>query len=753
MYLFKDDEEVEIPYTCKLCLKEIPFKITKKEYQAVSKFPIKKEAVHGSPEHNLVVYFNQYLEVENFEIKEMLKKEEVSYSKELTKQVLSEIDLSDDEIELYFRITGREAVSIGEMAILTGKPKAKCQEMATKFVKKGLFKEIIGAKPHYSALPPYAALVSQLQKFHKYISDIKVSIPAQLEKSFAQLESESGTVEVKVERKPIPTELMKELKENMLTQMKSQKKELDGTLAVMDQIKGISEEISSLEGAAVSAMETPQITDLKKQFDDINTKTSKIIKGQVNDLKNEFENIKSTVSQNLQKLRLGVISQTVEQVIDKVINAKLSDISDNINVQLSVSQVAFSDELKKTTQPTGVDSEVISKLKTSLKSALENIDGLNSQLAEDKEKIYSEITENFNKAILMAEEKIEGISGTTFQSLGNLKDVFYDRIVATLDNTLDNILNKLERSEKVTSEFWEQAKTGSSITMKDIWFIRSPEAAKAHISDEISKAKMRVLLIAPQISDVDLDAIMARPSRINFRIAANIDFNNPEHASVVQQFDKMDNVDYRHRALQNLWGINRDYEEVIVCVLSKAEVRGESITEIAGIGSIIEEHIKIFVPILEESWMGARKEVMHAIKSSIVQDTPPPKLAKQPVKIAEEPLKEHVKLKPIVQIPKVIAPPEKEVPVPKTTPSGEKSMLTKQFDLIFDNVDSLMGIELSSALEKFQSEYIKETGYNSVLKNIHNTSTTLRNKTYVLSQPEKEDLRMKMNFWRQKLNI
>ncbi|MBA7602483.1 hypothetical protein ES703_09572 [subsurface metagenome] len=745
MYLFKDKEEVEIPYTCKLCLKEISFKITKKEYKDVSKFPIKKEFLHGPPEHNLIVYFNQYLEVENFEIKEILKKEEVSYSKELTKQVLSEIDLSDDEIELYFRITGREAVSIGEMAILTGKPKAECQEMATKFVKKGLFKEIIGAKPHYSALPPYAALVSQLQKFHKYISDIKVNIPTQLEKSFAQLESEPGKVEVKVERKPIPTELIKELKENMLTQIKSQKKEFDDTLVVMDQIRGISDEISGLEGYTDLIMESPQIADLKKRFDDINTKTSQIIKGQVSDLKNEFENIKSTVSQNLQKLRLGVISQTVEQVIDKVVNAKLKDISDNINVQLSVSQVAFSDELKKATQ--GVDSELISKLKESLKSTLENIDGITSKVEEDKEKVYADITENFNRAIKMAEEKIEGIYGTTFQSLGNLKDVFYDQIVATLDNTLEDILNKLERSEKVTSEFWEQAKTGRSITMKDIWFIRSPEAAKAHISDEISKAKMRILLVAPQISDIDLNAIMERPSRINFRIAANIDFNNPEHAAVIQQLDKMDNVDYRHRSLQNLWGINRDYEEVIVCVLSKAEVRGESITEIAGIGSIIEEHIKIFVPILEESWMGARKEVMHAIKSSIVQETPPP------VKIAEEPEKEHVKLKPIVQIPKVIAPPEKEVPVPTTTPSGEKSLLTKQFDLIFDNVDSLMGIELSSALEKFQSEYIKETGYNSVLKNIHNTSTTLKNKTYVLSQPEKEDLRMKMNFWRQKLDL
>ncbi|MFX1448423.1 MAG: hypothetical protein ACFFCG_09860, partial [Promethearchaeota archaeon] len=638
--------------------------------------------------------------------------------------------------ELYFRITGREAVSIGEMAILTGQSKAKCQEIADKFVKKGLFKEIVGARPHYAALPPYAALVSQLQKFHKYISDIKSSIPAQLTKTFAELESQSGKVEVKPA--PVPTELMKELKDNMLTQIRSQKKEFDDTLAVMDQIRGITDEISNLEGYTESVMGT-QMGDLKKQFEDINEKTSQIIKGQVSDLKSEFDNIKSTVSQNLQKLRLGVIQQSVDQVIDKVISAKLKEISDNINVQLSVSQVAFSDELKKVTQ--GVDTELISKLKDSLKSTIKNIDGLSTKAQEDKEMIYSEITDNFNKAVKMAEEKIEGISGTTLESLGTLKDVFSTQIVSTLDNTLDDILKKLETSEKVTSEFWEQAKTGRSITMKDIWFIRSPEAAKAHINDEISKAKMRILVVAPQISDIDIKAIMERPARINFRIAASIDFSNSEHAAIVEQLDKMDNIDYRHRERQNLWGINRDYEEVIVCVLSKAEVRGETITEIAGIGSIIEEHIKIFVPILEEAWMGARKEVIHAVKSSIIKETSAPKP------------KEQVKLKPIVEIPKVTKYPEREVPAEKVIPSGEVPLLTRQFNLILDNIDSLTGIELSSALEKFQSEYIKEQGYNSVLKNMHNTSTSLKSKTHALSQPEKEDLKMKMNFWRQKLNL
>jgi len=349
----------------------------------------------------------------------------------------------------------------------------------------------------------------------------------------------------------------------------------------------------------------------------------------------------------------------------------------------------------------------------------------------------------------MAEEKIEGISGTTFESLGTLKNVFSDQIVATLDNTLDDILGKLERSEKVTNEFWQQAKTGKSITMKDIWFIRSPEAAKAHIDDEISKAKMRILLVAPQISDINIKAIMERPSRINFRITANIDFSNSEHVAIIEQLDKMDNVDYRHRALQNLWGINRDYEEVIVCVLSKAEVRGESITEIAGIGSIIEEHIKIFVPILEESWMSSRKEVVHSIKSSIEREIPTPKPQTQ-VELKKEEQKESARLKPQVQIPKVMVPQES---VTTEKPAGKESLLTKQFNLIFENLDSLTGLELSSALEKFQSEYIKDKGYNSVLKNIHNTSTTLKSKTYVLSQPEKDDLKQKMTFWLTKLDL
>ncbi|MFX0005643.1 MAG: hypothetical protein ACFFA7_04985 [Promethearchaeota archaeon] len=733
MYMFKDKDIVEVPITCKICLKEIKFLISADEYKEIKKFPITKENIHGDPPHKIIVFLNQYLEIENFEIKNVIEKtEEVSYSKELTKQVLSEIDLSDDEIELYFRTTGREAVSIGEMSILINKSKEDCKKIAEKFVDKGLFKEIVGATPHFQALPPYAALIAQLQNFYKYISDIKSKIPKQLDVSFAKLESQTEGME----RLKDSSEVMDGLKEKMLSQIQAQKKEFDSTISAIDQIRTISEDISQL-GDITKSLTDDQLGSLSKQFENLNVRTSQIIKNQVDDLRDQFGDIKNTITDNLQKLRLGVIQQAVGDVIDKVIASRLKDITDNLNVQLSVSQTVFADELKKATQ--GINTEVVSKLQDSLQEAVKNIDSITAKSGEDKNKIFSDLSDNFNKAVKLAEERIDGLSGGIFESFGNIKDIFGKGIVDTLDNTLSDIMSRLEVSEITTREFWEQAKGRRGITMKDIWFIRSPEAAKAHINDEISKAKMRVLIVAPNLSDIDIEAIKSRPSRINFRIAAYIDPTIPEHEAIMREMDKMDNVDYRNRGLQNLWGINKDYEEVILCVLSKTEFRGETITEIAGIGSIIEEHIKIFVPIIEEAWVGARKEIMRTIKKPVLEE---------PLK--EEPLREE----PFVSTPAITIPPEEEAPeTEKVVEAPKPTILSNQFDEIINNLDNMTGTEISLALERFQNEYVKLEGYNSVLKNVHNTSIELKSNPEKLSSPEKDELKLSMKIWKQKLNL
>ncbi|MFX1425336.1 MAG: hypothetical protein ACFFBE_02710 [Promethearchaeota archaeon] len=734
MYLFKDKDVIEVPITCKYCLKEIKFPISKDEYKDVKKFPIKKEHTHGVPEHKLTVFINMSLEIENFEIQELIEKEEeVAYSEELIKQVLSDIELSDEEIELYFRTTGRETVSLGEIAILIGKPKEECKKIVDKFIEKGLFKEIVGATPHYAALPPYAALVAQLNRFYKYISDIKSKIPSQLESSFAQLESQAKGMESLKDS----SEAMNELKEKMLDQIQAQKKEFDETISAIDQIKNITKDISGL-GEVTKSISDDQIGGLTSQFDNLNVKTSQIIKNQVDELRTQLGDVKQIVTDNLQKLRLGVIEQAVGDVIEKVIASRLKDITDNLNVQLSVSQTVFADELKKLTQ--GVDSEFVTKLRSQIEDAVKNIEGIAIKSDDDKEKAFSNIIENFNQAAKLAEKKIDGLSGDIFQSFGNIREIFSKGIVDTLNNTLNDILNRLELSEKTTKQFWEQSKKAKgAMTMKDIWFIRSPEAAKAHINDEISKAKMRVLIVAPDLLDIDMDSIKTRPSRINFRIATHIDPNIKTHEAIMQELDQMDNVDYRNRTLQNLWGINRDYEEVILCVLSKTEFRGEEVTEIAGIGSIIEEHIKIFVPILEDAWVGARKEIIRDIKSTLSREpeqiTPPPRRPEEPLTIPPAPERKEPEI------------------AEKVTDFRAPSFLVTLFDSIMNKLEDKTGIEISTSLEKFQSEFVKRKGYNSVLKNIHTECNDLKTNTDLLTQERREDLRLKMKLWRQQLDL
>lgn len=726
MYLFKDKDVIEVPITCKFCLKEIKFPVSAEEYREVKKFPIKKENTHGDPLHKLTVFINMSLEIDNFEIEDLTEKEEeVVYSEELMKQVLSDIELSDEEIELYFRTTGRETVSLGEISILTGKSKEECKEIVDKFIEKGLFKEIIGATPHYAALPPYAALVSQLNNFYTYISNIKSKIPTQLDKSFAQLESEAKGMEMLKDS----TEAMTELKEKMLTQIQAQKKEFDESLSAIDQIRNITKDISGLGDISKSISED-QLGSLTSQFDNLNRKTSQIIKNQVNELRTQLGDVKKIVTDNLQKLRLGVIQQAVGDIIEKVISSRLKDITDNLNVQLSVSQTVFADELKKLTQ--GVDSEFVSKLRSSIEDAVKNIEGISIKTDDQKEKAFSEIIENFNQAAKLAEAKIEGLSGDIFQSFGNVREIFSKGILDTLDNTLSDILNRLEVSEKTTREFWEQSKKAKgAITMKDIWFIRSPEAAKAHINDEISKAKMRVLIVAPDLLDINIDAIKARPSRINFRIATHINPVISAHEAVMQELDKLDNVDYRNRTLQNIWGINRDYEEVILCVLSKTEFRGEEVTEIAGIGSIIEEHIKIFVPILEDAWVGARKDIMRTIKTSLSREPEKP-----------------------TTIPPSVEEPKKEAPLVSGVPEVKApSLLSQQLDEIINNIERSTGLEISKALEKFQSEFVKQKGYNSVLKGIHIRTDELKDNPELLSRQEKDELKTTMNLWRRQLDL
>jgi len=749
LYLFEDKKEKEFIVKCKLCFQEITFKISLDEYKATEKFPIKKESIHGEPPHKLIVFFDRNLEIEKFEIEDILEKS-TSYSKELTYQVLSNLQLTEDEIELYFSTTGRDVISSGEMSLLIDKPKEECEKIAKKFVDKGLYKEVVGATPHYAPLPPYAALIEQLTNFEKYIQDIKNSAPEELEKSFSQLESSSKGVQELNEY----TNFMKNLKNSIEDQIESQKEEIENAIETIKQIRKINEIIGNLE-------------------DD----TKLLIEEQVIDLESQFEEMEKLIEGNLQKLHLGVIKKTVKQMIENVLTTRLEVIKDDFNKKfLSKISIIIKDIME------GINQVTKSSIKT----------------GENLEKTFSNVIKEFNESVTYAEEKVKGISDDIMESFSALKNTFSVKVVDTLNQELSKILERLDISETTTEEFWEQAKKKTVMSMKDIWFIKSIEGARAHINEEISKAKMRILIVSPTIAEIDVSLLKSLPKHVNIRIAAYIDSSSATHKSIIQELDTMQNVSYRHRELQNLWGINRDYEEVILCILSQTKIGKKEAVEIGGIGSMVQAHMKIFVPVLEEAWIKAQKTVMPSIRSSIARKstsefTRAKEFEKTPQNMktsnhtlnnqikeqktpnigtqskpsddiditpeiettSQETLEPEKPNEPLIDKINSIKPPVENPAQEISEPEGliENLTLSESFEVFRNNLNKKKGVELSSELQKIRNKISDKLGYSAVLNPIDLSIASLKNEPSTLNQYEQEDLINKIQFWMKKLNL
>lgn len=161
-------------------------------------------------------------------------------------------------------------------------------------------------------------------------------------------------------------------------------------------------------------------------------------------------------------------------------------------------------------------------------------------------------------------------------------------------------LNELEKQIKKTLITMEALfkSTQSKITFKfkNLWFIDGAEAIIAEITDIIWKAKIRIYLVTPTIEDVNLSIIKNIPKKVQLRIATYIDINNENHLRIALELSNEQNISFRQYKKQNLWGINRDQEEIIIGIVSKDR-------DIAAVASDVKEQIQMFAPILETAWI------------------------------------------------------------------------------------------------------------------------------------------------------
>ncbi|MCK4379853.1 MAG: hypothetical protein KAW51_01865, partial [Candidatus Lokiarchaeota archaeon] len=378
-----------------------------------------------------------------------------------TKHVLELIGLAHDEVSTYYKITGRGPVMIGEIALLNELSEERAAEVAENLFQKGLLKQIPGKTPIYEALPPYAALVSQIHQFKETIKTFQQIVPKKIQEKFDSLEQHSDKLRKLDDYKTY----LQIMKTKLPAQIKTQFERFDKELDQVKRFQDVKSFIFNLKEIVPA--------DITKEFEA---------------MESQLQLIKSEIATRFEKqFRIGALSSMAEKIVSKVISEQFSEVTKY-----------FKDKFVQTTQ--NMLDQVINQLGSITDTA--------GEISTDLGTIFTDIERGIVTTLEDLEGRVSGISNDIINGINELKDLFKKEIFESIqDDIINNIINQLESAELTMNEFWERSKEASLLSFKDVWFVRSKEGIMAQINESLSRVKMRVHIVAPKLEDIDLLAL------------------------------------------------------------------------------------------------------------------------------------------------------------------------------------------------------------------------------------------------------
>jgi len=131
-----------------------------------------------------------------------------------------------------------------------------------------------------------------------------------------------------------------------------------------EQFEDVSETISSVFTDYINSLSAQD--DIKRQLEDLSGRISVILADYINNLSKQFEGVQKRISDNLKKLRIGVIHSTIDKIIEKILEEELGNVKHDFQIKFNDFIDVMSDgivvpKLKK--MDTGVKKPAISKPK------------------------------------------------------------------------------------------------------------------------------------------------------------------------------------------------------------------------------------------------------------------------------------------------------------------------------------------------------------------------------------------------------
>ncbi|MFX0100874.1 MAG: hypothetical protein ACFFCS_14965 [Candidatus Hodarchaeota archaeon] len=532
-----------------------------------------------------------------------------------------------------------------------------------------------------------------------------------------------------------------------------------------DTLTAVNKRVANAVGAMRLGPTTVRIQQVVKKtlegsFSDIQQSVVGIQQSFIDNFHQNFNQIirvnLANFSNTIQSLLIDVVEQV--EIIQKTNNEIVGTVRETIDQVSGNINDAFkktSNSFENTIKDSGNKMEAISN----------QLEGLLGAIIAEFERIFADVIEDFSNTAVESRNRADALSGEIDMALNTIRDVFKGEVVKSLENILSSMESRVLEGKKTIEDFWEREKSEILYSMSEVWFVRSPEAVISAINESLMEAKMRMLIVAPTLDDIDIRPILSAKKTTNIRIATAIDVSNDRHLAILSVLDEKPNVSYRnYKGAVTVWGVNRDFEKCVVAVVSKNN-------EVAGLGTVLEEDIRLFSPILEDCWIAGKKDVFEglaprSVDASQVDISFKPK-HKTTYSVPKLQKSEDTVLRSKTEVVKEAAP-EKTAPAPAA--KAEPSVASAGVSAIFNNppsdvkafigegvkeleklARSQSGTSLGDNIEAFRQALFKMMGFNSTLFELARAVRELKKISGKLSDPDKKKYIDQFHMWESKL--
>ncbi|MFX0134636.1 MAG: helix-turn-helix domain-containing protein, partial [Candidatus Hodarchaeota archaeon] len=364
----------------------------------------------------------------------MNEEQSENVSQTTSEETLKSYGLDVNSINIYFDITGRGPVTVGEIKLLSGISDEEIQRILDKLLEKGLVRGIPSAVPRYEALPPYMVLLQQLSDFQDFVRNLQSGSSSSLG---VQLKKVEDSIDKIKQLKDFQNSL-NEVREGVPKSIDEQLKKFE------DQVREFThlEKIRSF----IHETESDMTKSLEEQFSDFEQKSDvKIIK-RFNDFENFMNEVKLKFMQDLQ-VQFGNFMGQFGRLMDSFMSLSqfIVNTSEMTPDLLRKEFKKFEDQVQDLKSKIALEFENRFKMKA-FKQFIENfveeivIKEFNSLRESFQDDVIKVTASTFSKI----EEETENISGSMITEIENLKSLFSEKIVQGVESNVSNIESQMK---------------------------------------------------------------------------------------------------------------------------------------------------------------------------------------------------------------------------------------------------------------------------------------------------------------------